>query len=155
MMSAEKKRASPISRMEKQRQALEHKIKLLQRKELLALPARVGLDSIDSLILALVEYASPATRARFKAAGLAHGTTHRDRAGSHSTNGDSARVKFPAELRNQVRKEIEAGAKSIAAIAREYGPSHPTIMGWKREWGLTKPRARRSKGNGSDGGGRH
>lgn len=150
MMSADKKRASPLSRMEKQRQTLEHKIKLLQRKELLALPARVGLDSVDSLILALVEYASSATKARFRAAGLSRSATD----GDARSDGDGARAKFSPDLRNLIRKELEAGQKSVAAIAREYGPSHPTIMGWKREWGLTRPRGRRSKGNGSDGGGR-
>lgn len=150
-MSADQKRASLLSRMEKQRQALEHKFKLLQRKELLALPARVGLDSVDSLILALVEHASTATKARFKAAGLSQ--TAADV--SAKANGDGSRAKFPAELRSLVRKELEAGQKSVAAISRQYGPSHPTIMGWKREWGLTRPRGRRSKANGTDSGGRN
>jgi hypothetical protein len=141
-MGARKKGAPLLLRMESQRRALEHKFKLLQRKELLALPRRAGLDSVDSLILALVEYASPATKARFKAAGLA-----RDGA---EGNGNVARLKFSPEVRNVIRKELEAGEKSVAEIAREYGPSHPTIMGWKRAWGLTRPRSRHSKGNGSD-----
>ncbi len=134
--------------MEKQRQALEQKIKLLQRKELLALPARVGLDSIDNLILALVEHASTGTRNRFKAAGLAGAQG----LGGDKRDGAGTRQKFSAEMRNVIRKELEKGEKSVAEIAREYGPSHPTIMGWKREWGMTRPRNRRSKGNGSDGG---
>jgi transposase-like protein len=64
-------------------------------------------------------------------------------------NGGAKRTRFSAEMREQIRAELESGAKSVAQIAREYGPSHPTIMGWKREWGMTHPRPRRSPSNGS------
>ena len=57
--------------------------------------------------------------------------------------GKASRVKFDVSLREQIRKELEAGLKSVAELSREYGPSHPTIMGWKRQWGLTRPRQRR------------
>ena len=136
---------SPLSRMEQQRRALEHKIKQLQRKELLRLPARVGLESVDHLILTLVEYASPALKARLS-------TSHAVAASSvlPAGNGTGAglRTKFSSELREMIRKELESGLKSVAEISREYGPSHPTIMGWKREWGMTRPRNHRT-GNGA------
>jgi transposase-like protein len=48
------------------------------------------------------------------------------------------------DLKEQIKAELEAGGKSVAQLAREYGPSHPTIMGWKREWGMTRPRARKT-----------
>jgi hypothetical protein len=125
-----------LSEMERQRRALEEKIKAAQRKEFQALPARVGLESIDALILALLEYASPAMQAHFKDIASGKGSQ------------DNARVKFSAELRAQIRKELEAGLKSVAQLSREYGPSHPTIMGWKREWGMTHPRSKKNGGSG-------
>jgi transposase-like protein len=63
--------------------------------------------------------------------------------------GGNPRIKFSPELRERIRRELEAGTKSVAEISREYGPSHPTIMGWKREWGMTRPRGKRGNGNGA------
>ena len=134
---------SPLSRLERQRLALERRILAFRRKALMALPSRVGLDSVDSLILALAEHASPAMRSRFKAAGILDGT------GPHAeTISDGSRAKFSSELREMIKKELLAGGKSVAELARQYGPSHPTIMGWKREWGMTHPRPKRAGSNG-------
>lgn len=108
----------------------------LRRRELSKLPQQVGLETIDELIQVLVEHASPALRERLS---RAEGSES-----SESANGfdSTRRARFPPELRARIREELEAGGKSVAQLSREYGPSHPTIMGWKREWGLTRPRAR-------------
>jgi hypothetical protein len=131
-----------LSRMERQRQALERQIQLLHRKNLTALPKQAGLESVDELISALLEYASPALRARFRAAGLLKGPDADGAASDAAHNG--MRAKFSPEVRELIRKELAAGMKSVAEISREYGPSHPTIMGWKREWGMTRPKPKRS-----------
>jgi hypothetical protein len=130
---------SQLTRMERQRRALEHRIQVLQRKELIALPKQLGFDSVDLLIYALVEYASEPLRTRLKSVGVSLA----QKFGNGAADGHG-RIKFSAELRAKIRKELEAGAKSVAEISREYGPSHPTIMGWKREWGMTRPRPRRA-----------
>ena len=122
-----------LNRVERQRSALKQRMDELRRRELSKLPEHVGLSSIDELILVLVPHASPALRER-----LSRGESHDDQV---VTDG-SRRVRFPPELRERIRAELEAGGKSVAQLSREYGPSHPTIMGWKREWGLTRPRVR-------------
>jgi hypothetical protein len=131
-----------LTRMERQRQALDRRIQLLHRKTLTEMPRNAGFDSVDSLIAALLKYASPALRARFKAAGLFQAPNGEGASPDHAHNG--SRAKFSPELRDLIRRELMAGMKSVAEISREYGPSHPTIMGWKREWGMTRPRPKRS-----------
>lgn len=129
-----------ITRIDREKRALEQKIQVIQRRKLTALPRQVGLDSIDSLIVALAHHASPSVRIHLQSmsfnAGLGLETAEES---SHAR-----RQRFSAEMRARIKAELEAGKKSVAQISREYGPSHPTIMGWKREWGMTHPRARRS-----------
>jgi hypothetical protein len=125
-----------LSRVERQRSVLKQRMDELRRRELSKLPQHVGLATIDELILVLVQHASPALRERLA---RIDGTETTD----PGAEPDSARrARFPSELRARIRAELEAGGKSVAQLSREYGPSHPTIMGWKREWGLTRPRAR-------------
>jgi len=129
-----------LNKVEKQRSVLKHRMDELRRRELARLPQHVGLETIDELILVLVQHASPGLRDRLTSA------DSRDGQGSPDS---SRRARFGAEVRERVRAELEAGGKSVAQLSREYGPSHPTIMGWKREWGLTRPR---SRGRSSSGG---
>jgi hypothetical protein len=131
-----------LSRVERQRSVLKQRMDELRRRELAKLPQHVGLATIDELIQVLVPHASPALRERL---------SRIDDGDGHGDHGDGARrVRFPPELRARIRAELEAGGKSVAQLSREYGPSHPTIMGWKREWGLTRPRGRgQSSSNGT------
>jgi hypothetical protein len=137
-------KASRLSAMERQRRELDERIQALRKKELLALPGQFGFDSVDALVFALLEHASPSLREQFRTTGLAG-----DKGGRGPGVAGNPRIKFSPELRERIRKELEAGLKSVAEISREYGPSHPTIMGWKREWGMTKPRTARSNGSGN------
>ncbi len=131
-----------LSRIEKQRNALTRQIQALQEKRLAALPAQVGLDSIDSLILALLQHASPSLRSRLHSIDL--NGAEADLQGVGYQNGNGKRARFPEVLKEQIKAELQTGKKSVAQLSREYGPSHPTIMGWKREWGMTHPRPRKS-----------
>jgi hypothetical protein len=129
-----------LAKIERQRQALERQIQSLQKKRLAALPGQVGLTSIDSLILALIHHASQPLRTKLQGIEL-NGAESAGLAGL-AINGK--RVRFPQTLREQIKTELQTGTKSVAQLSREYGPSHPTIMGWKREWGMTRPRPRKS-----------
>ena|SRR5581483_5544666 len=133
-----------LSKIERQRHALTRQIQALQEKRLAALPAQVGLPSIDGLILALMPHASPTLRTKLQAVELNGADGESMGAGYHDGNGKRAR--FPEALKAQIKAELEVGKKSVAQLSREYGPSHPTIMGWKREWGMTHPRPRKNPG---------
>lgn len=124
-----------LSKIERQRQALERQIQTMQEKRLAALPEQAGFESIDHLILALIPHASPSLRLKLQNFELN---------GNGSDGFNSKRARFPEALKDQIKVELETGAKSVAQLSREYGPSHPTIMGWKREWGLTRPRPRKN-----------
>jgi len=128
-----------LAKIERQRQVLERQIQSLQRKRLAALPEQVGLTSIDSLILALIHHASVPLRTKLQ--GIELNGEGSALAGA-AINGK--RVRFPQTLREQIKTELQTGTKSVAQLSREYGPSHPTIMGWKREWGMTRPRPKKS-----------
>jgi hypothetical protein len=130
-----------LSKIERQRHALTRQIEALQEKRLAALPAQVGLGSIDNLILALVPHASSTLRTKLHAIDLSQGDG--DGASGGHLNGNGKRARFPEALKAQIKSELENGKKSVAQLSREYGPSHPTIMGWKREWGMTHPRPRK------------
>ncbi|MEP7242252.1 MAG: hypothetical protein ABI885_01050 [Gammaproteobacteria bacterium] len=141
-----------LSRIDRQKRVLEQKIRDLQRKALLALPKRVGLDSVDSLILALLPHASASLRKTLqstKPEGAQRASPPAPAPVSTAEAGSGGRPRFSPDIKGQIKAELEGGKKSVAAISREYGPSHPTIMGWKREWGMTHPRPRRGAGNGS------
>ncbi len=129
-----------LSKIERQRQSLERQIQALQEKRLAALPGQVGLSSIDGLILALLPHASSSLRGRLQ------GIEPEGHGVSMAVNGnvDGRRMRFPESVKEQVKAELQKGGKSVAQISRECGPSHPTIMGWKREWGMTRPRPKKS-----------
>jgi hypothetical protein len=128
-----------ISRIDRQKRVLEQKMQAFQQKKLLALARQVGLDSVDSLIVALAGYASPQLRMQLQQ--LNPGST--EVIDARPAGGSTKRARFPADIKERIRAELESGKKSVAQLSREYGPSHPTIMGWKREWGMTRPRPRR------------
>lgn len=128
-----------LSKIERQRLALERQIQSMQEKRLATLPEQVGFGSMDSLIIALISHASSSLRT--KLAGI-----EIDGDGSvllEASHVNGKRARFPEGLKEQIKTELETGSKSVAQLSREYGPSHPTIMGWKREWGLTRPRPRK------------
>ena len=139
----------------KRRKALELRIEARQLKRLIALPAQAGVADMDILIVALIPLSSSLLRQRLQAAGFdeagqdvgepAEEAAHKAGNGNGSSNGNGGakRAHFTPELKSRIRAELEAGKKSVASLAREYGPSHPTIMSWKREWGMTQPRARK------------
>ena len=134
-----------LSRVERQRRLLEQRIEGLQRQKLMKLPKQAGFASMDDLILALLDHASPALRARLvQSDNMIAGQG--ERLPSRVSNG--VRGRFEPELKEKIRAELESGQKTVEAISREYGPSHPTIMGWKREWGMTRPHSKRNS-NGS------
>ena len=141
----------------RRKKALEQRIATRELKKLMSLPAQAGIGDMDTLIAALIPLSSSKLRQRLQAAGFddegkdinpaaapARSVDGNGNGHGHS-NGESVakRAHFSPELKSRIKAELEAGKKSVATLAREYGPSHPTIMSWKREWGMTQPRARK------------
>jgi len=133
---------------------LEAELLEAREKELIALPAQVGLGSVDELIKALAAFASPRLKGLLggKAAGpritsagasTAAGTPARKSAKT-APDGTSVRRKratITDEIKALVKRLSEEG-KTGAEIAAAAGVSLPSVANIKRELGLTKPRAK-------------
>ncbi|HEY1283178.1 MAG TPA: hypothetical protein VGE96_01740 [Steroidobacteraceae bacterium] len=129
-----------LSKLERKRVALEKRIKARASQQYAALPARVGLKSIDDLIVQLLPYGSKGLRARLGAgpAGTSVGGKRRGRPPSRSRG-----TRYTADVKAAVKAAVEAGGKTVAQISREYGPSVFSIKDWKKKWGLTRKRRKK------------
>src|SRR5690606_11559782 len=101
-------------------------------KELRALPAQYGFDSVDDFVKA-VKASAGAKPAKASKAG-------RPKAAKAAKPGKRKRAKITDEIKQQVKAGVEAG-KSGAAIAGELGISLPSVQNIKKELGLVKARA--------------
>jgi hypothetical protein len=130
-----------LNRLERRRQTLEKRIKARASKQYAALPARVGLKSIDELILKLLPYGSNGLRSKL-------GSTPRTEGAATAVPGKrrgrpplrSRGTRYGADVKAAVKRAVEAGGKTVAQISREYGPSVFSIKDWKKKWGLTRKR---------------
>ncbi len=134
---------------------LEAELLEAREKELTALPAQVGLESVDELIKALAAFASPrmkgllggkaaSPRAARVGASTATGEPAVRKSAKTAPDGTSSRrtrTKITDEIKAQVKKLSEEG-KTGLEIAAAAGVSLPSVANIKRELGLTKPRAK-------------
>jgi hypothetical protein len=132
-----------LNRLERRRETLEKRIKARSSKQFAALPARVGLKSIDELILKLLPFGSDGLRAKLNGAHSGNGAaapaaTRRGRPPSRSRG-----TRYGADVKTAVKKAVEEGGKTVAQISREYGPSVFSIKDWKKKWGLTRKRKKK------------
>jgi hypothetical protein len=114
-----------LSELEREKQRLEQRLADEERRRL-TLPKQVGFQSMDDLVKALIPLTTPPIKAKLESA------MERRRSSPQGANDSGGRRQFS-------KAELATGRKSVAQLSREFGPSHPTIMGWKREWGLTRP----------------
>jgi len=129
-----------LSKLERKRVALEKRIKARASQQFAALPARVGLKSIDDLIVHLLPYGSKGLRARLGSA-EAPGTVTGKRRGRPPRR--SRGTRYTADVKAAVKAAVEAGGQTVAEISRQYGPSVFSIKDWKKKWGLTRRRAKK------------
>jgi hypothetical protein len=151
-----------LTKVERQRSKLEQQIQANAKKQLDSLPARVGLKTIDQLILELLPYASPSIRGKVQTNGsgaastdAATGTGRRrgrppKNAAPAETSGDAAEgdvkskgTRYSQDVKDAIKSALEEGGMTVAAISEKYGASPFSINQWKKSWGLTK--ARRKK----------
>jgi hypothetical protein len=129
-----------LDRLERRRQTLEKRIKDRASRQYAALPARVGLKSIDELILKLIPYGSSGLRTRLSSGGVdgAFAGKRRGRPPARSRG-----TRYGADVKAAVKRAVEEGGKTVAQISREYGPSVFSIKDWKKKWGLTRRRKKK------------
>jgi hypothetical protein len=129
-----------LDRLERRRQTLEKRIKERASRQYAALPARVGLKSIDELILKLIPYGSSGLRTRLSSASSPDGFTGKRRGRPPAR---SRGTRYGADVKAAVKRAVEEGGKTVAQISREYGPSVFSIKDWKKKWGLTRTRKKK------------
>jgi hypothetical protein len=132
-----------LNRLERRRETLEKRIKARASKQFAALPARVGLKSIDELILRLLPYGSNGLRSKLHPSqrgdgALAPPGKRRGRPPLRSRG-----TRYGADVKAAVKRAVEEGGKTVAQISREYGPSVFSIKDWKKKWGLTRKRKKK------------
>jgi hypothetical protein len=132
-----------LNRLERRRETLEKRIKDRAHKQYAALPARVGLKSIDELILQLLPFGSTSLRSKLNSGHAGNGAAaptgkRRGRSPSRSRG-----TRYGADVKAAVKKAVEEGGKTVAQISREYGPSVFSIKDWKKKWGLTRKRKKK------------
>jgi hypothetical protein len=142
-----------LSRVERERNKLEQQIKSGSKKQLEALPGRVGLKTIDELILELLPYASPRIKAKIVTNGSGVSAAPRRGRPPKNANGSEAApaasgakskgTRYSPELKESIKKALEEGGMTVSQISEQYGASPFSINQWKKSWGLTK--ARRKK----------
>jgi hypothetical protein len=130
-----------LSQLERKRQQLEKRIKDRASKQYAALPKKVGLKSIDDLIINLLPYGSSGLRSRLNQNGAsADGVAGKRRGGAPLK---SRGTRYTADVKAAVKRAVEAGGKTVAEISREFGPSVFSIKDWKKQWGLTRSRKKK------------
>jgi hypothetical protein len=143
-----------LNQLERKRQQLEKRIKQRASKQYSSLPAKLGLKSIDALILELLPYGSSGLRARLSQNGAASAVTSAST--PTPTNGltvngkrrgrppgKSRGTRYTGDVKAAVKRAVEAGDKTVAEISREFGPSVFSIKDWKKQWGLTRARKKK------------
>ena len=129
-----------LAKIERRRAQLQHRISQQAKSLYASLPAKVGLRTVDALIMALAPYASPFVRGKLnprKAATQRPRVTRAKSAVSApAKSGKRPRVR-PAVQKNAVREAFKEGKLTTRAISTRYGVPYNTLKKWKKGWGLT------------------
>jgi len=129
-----------LGKVERRRQRLEKQIKTRTTRQFSALPARVGLKSIDALILSLAPFASPRLRSRIDGT---NGAEPSSAVAGKRRGNKSKGTRYTAAVKAAVKAALTKGGQTAAQISKEYGPSVFSINDWKKQWGLAKSRKKK------------
>jgi hypothetical protein len=128
-----------LTKVERRAQRLQKQIQSRTRRQYTALPARVGLKSIDDLILNLAPYASPRLRTRLGTSGANGAQAVPGKKRGNKSKG----TRYPAAVKAAVKAALMKGGQTAAQISQAYGPSVFSINDWKKQWGLAKSRKKK------------
>lgn len=130
-----------LAKIERRRVLLQEQISTQAKSLYAALPGKVGLRTVDALIVALAPYASPAIRQKLHSA---QPTTPKTKAAAASpapkSSGKKAtgrRTPRSAAQKTAVRNAFTEGKLSIREISAKHGVPANTLKKWKMAWGLT------------------
>lgn len=128
-----------LRKVEQRQRQLQNRIERRSAKEFTSLPAKVGLRSVDALILCLAPYASPRLRDRV---GANEGTT---RVSSERANSNerSKGTRYSAAVKAEVKAAMSKGGQTAAQLSERFGPSVFSINLWKKQWGFVKGRGKK------------
>lgn len=153
-MNLQTKLKARLKKLDQERAQIETRLKKDSAKKFGALPAQFGLRNIDELMRELAAYASPRVKAALSNGGPSPAAAPKAPPRAKSATPSAPAASGPAKRRGRppgskaknysdefkaaVKKDLLAGTKSGAVIAKEHGVSLPTIKNWKRQWGLVK-----------------
>lgn len=136
-----------LARVERRRTRLQQQIHAQASALYTSLPRKVGLKSVDDLILALVPYASSSVQN-----GLQNGSVPLSEASPATTaylkksaraktsqQGDK-RARYSDEQRNGVRQDLKEGKLTTKQISDKNKVRIESVKNWKNQWGFTKRR---------------
>jgi hypothetical protein len=128
-----------LKKVEQRQRRLQNRLERRAAKEFTSLPAKVGLRSVDALILCLAPYASPRLRNRV---GANEGAT-RGHSARATSGGRSKGTRYSAAIKAEVKAAMSKGGQTAAQLSERFGPSVFSINLWKKQWGFVKARAKR------------
>jgi hypothetical protein len=125
-----------LKKVEQRQRQLQNRIERRSAKEFTSLPAKVGLKSVDALILCLAPYASPRLRNRV---GANEGATS-VASGRANASGRSKGTRYDAAVKAEVKAAMSKGGLTAAQLSERFGPSVFSINLWKKQWGFVQAR---------------
>lgn len=123
---------------------LEKELAKARESQFTELPAKLGLKSIDALILALAGYASPRLKRALKGVWgekIAAAPKSEVKPEVPAKPAKRKRARITPELKEKIVAALQAGGKTAGVVAAEYGVSVAAVNVIKRQAGLTKPKA--------------
>jgi hypothetical protein len=128
-----------LKKVEQRQRQLQNRLKRRTAKEFTSLPSKVGLKSVDDLILCLAPYASPQLRNRVGA----REDAPRESSGRANPGGRSKGTRYSAAIKAEVKAAMSKGGQTAAELSERFGPSMFSINLWKKQWGFVKARPKR------------
>ena len=127
-------------RLESRKQDLQGRISIAQAKRLVALLEGAAPRTVDRLI---EELSAEVSRSGSALAGTeGNGSAPAIRPPATADQPRDMGMQFSHDVRQRVRAAFEEGVKTLSDLSREEGISKATLVKWRAEWGLQRPRGK-------------
>lgn len=138
-----------LNKVERRRIQLEQQIKARATALYTSLPGKVGLKSVDALVLALAPYASPAIQQKLQVpatmpmkivpakAAPAKGASAKAAPAKATRATKNRKRRYSDEKKAAIRRGLQEGKLTTKQISTKHGLPINTVKKWKRQWRLT------------------